>query len=286
MESQITLALQKSGRLSDDSIELISKCGIRLNRRGGQLKVPAQNFPLEVLFLRDDDIPEYVSDGVADIGIVGENLVVEKEREVQTLERLGFSKCRLSVAVPKAEKYEGPSSLQGKTIATTYVNSLSRFLEKHNVSAQVREIQGSAEVAPGIGLSDAICDLVSTGSTLLIHNLKEVEVVLRSEALLIGGPKVSEEKQAIIDRLLFRVRSVLKANESKYILVNVPNESVEHVVSLLPGLRSPTVFPLAQDGWSSVHAVINENDFWEKIDELKQAGAEGILVSPIEKMIA
>ncbi|MCI5066325.1 ATP phosphoribosyltransferase [bacterium] len=283
---RITLALQKSGRLSEDSTDLIARCGIELRRQGGRLKVSSGNFPLDILFLRDDDIPEYVSDGVADLGIVGQNIVREKGREVRVVEPLGFSRCRLSIAIPKAEEFSGPASLEGKTIATTYPNSLRGYLDEHGVRAQVREIQGSTEVAPGIGLADAICDLVSTGSTLLTHGLREVEVVLHSEAVLVSSPDLSSEKQKQVEELLFRLRSVLRARESKYILLNVPNESVDQVTALLPGLRSPTVFPLAESGWSSVHAVIEEGDFWHKIDELKRAGAEGILVSPIEKMIA
>ncbi|MCB0330402.1 MAG: ATP phosphoribosyltransferase [Bdellovibrionales bacterium] len=286
MAEAVTIALQKSGRLSEDSVDLISHCGIKINRRNGRLKVSASNFPLEVLFLRDDDIPEYVADGVADIGIVGQNLVHEKEREVRTLETLGFSRCRLSIAVPKAEAYQGPQSLSGKTIATTYIRSLERFLKENAISAKVREIQGSTEIAPGIGLADAICDLVSTGGTLLAHGLREVEVLLESEAVLIACPQLAAEKQRIVDDMLFRLRSVLKAKESKYILMNIPNEALGVVLPLLPGLRSPTVLPLAESGWSSVHTVINENDFWGKIDELKKAGAEGILVCPIEKVIS
>ncbi|MCB0319370.1 MAG: ATP phosphoribosyltransferase [Bdellovibrionales bacterium] len=287
----LRIAIQKSGRLSEESIELISRSGIQISRRGERLKTTASNFPLEILYLRDDDIPEYVANGVADIGIVGDNLVSEyrfgggEEEKIETLLELGFSRCRLSIAVPKADSYASPKSLTGKTIATTYKNSLAHFLKRHDVSATVREIQGSTELAPGIGLADAICDLVSSGSTLLSHGLKEVEVILDSQAILVGNADLSAAKREILSRLVFRIRSVLRARDSKYILLNVPDESLPAIMKLLPGLRSPAVVPLAEKGWNSVHTVIEESDFWEKIDELKRAGAEGILVSPIEKII-
>ena len=281
----LRLAIQKGGRLSRSSEELIAACGIQIERQGERLKVECRNFPLEIYFLRDDDIPEYVANSVVDIGIVGENLVFEKNKALTRLEKLGFSKCRLSIAVPYDLNYTDPSSLNGKTIATTYPHSLKTYLDNNNIDANVRSIRGSTEIAPTIGLSDIICDLVSTGSTLLAHGLREVAVVYDSEAVLVQSNTISVKKQEILNELLFRIRAVLRAKDSKYILMNVPNDSIRRVCDLLPGLRSPSIFPLAEDGWSSIHAVISESDFWEKISELRGAGAEGILVSPIEKRI-
>lgn len=281
----LRVAIQKSGRLYEDSIALILECGIRVNRADNKLKAPARNFPMELLYLRDDDIPEYVADGVADIGIVGENIITEKERSIEVSERLGFAKCRLSIAVPEQFNYQGTEDLNGLRIATTYPKTLSRFLEKKGVRAEIKEIRGSAEIAPSIGLSEAVCDLVSSGSTLMSNRLKEVEEVLSSEAVLIRTKKLPSEKIQILDKLLFRIRSVQKAKNSKYILLNAPNSSLPEIIEMLPGLKSPTVLPLAEAGWSSVHSVIDENDFWDVIENLKKAGAQGILVVPIEKMI-
>lgn len=281
----LRIAIQKSGRLSEDSRELIRECGVSLGRYDNKLKAQAFNFPAEFLFLRDDDIPEYVADGVADAGIIGENMVLEAGRKVRVLEKLGFSKCRLCIAVPKGVKYSGPHSLSGKSIATSYPRSLAGFLKKNKVKASIREVRGSTEIAPGIGLAYAICDLVSSGSTLMSNGLEETETILRSEAVLVRGAAMAPAKEDVLARLLFRVRSVLRARSSKYILMNVPDSRVQAVINLLPGLKSPTVSPLAVKGWSSVHTVINEDDFWGMIEKLKAAGANGILVCPIEKMI-
>lgn len=281
----LRVAIQKSGKLYDESIALILECGIRVNRADNKLKATAKNFPIELLYLRDDDIPEYVQDGVADIGIVGENIIIEKERNIEISERLGFAKCRLSIAVPEEFKYNGTEDLNGLRIATTYPKTLSQFLDAKGVKAEIIEISGSTEIAPSIGLSEAVCDLVSSGSTLLSNRLKEVEGVLNSEAVLIRSRELSNEKLIILDKLIFRIRSVQKAKNSKYIHLNVPNNSLPTIISLLPGLKSPTVLPLAETGWSSVRSVIDENDFWNVIENLKEAGAQGILVLPIEKMI-
>ena len=281
----LKLALQKSGRLSEDSLALIKECGIALNRHDKRLKTRAANFPIEILFLRDDDIPEYIADGVVDAGIIGENLLAERDRPVQVQERLGFSKCRLCIAVPKDAAYSGPQSLAGKSIATSYPTSLKRFLSSHRVEAAIREITGSTEIAPSIGLADAICDLVSSGSTLLSNGLREVETVLGSEAVLASAHDLPPEKASILQQLLFRVRAVLRARQYKYILLNAPDERLPDILNVLPGLKAPTVMPLAESGWSSVHTVIREDEFWERIERLKQAGAQGILVCPIEKLI-
>ena len=246
---------------------------------------PARNFPVEVLFLRDDDIPKYVEGGVADIGIIGENVFLESTREVQMLRKLGFSKCRMSLAIPKNQSYDGVQFLQGKRIATSYPNILKKFLDEHKVTASIHSISGSVEIAPGIGLADAVMDIVSTGSTLLSNGLKEVETVLVSEAILVGNHNLPAEKQAILDKLLFRMESVLKAKGFKYILLNAPNEKVEEIVNILPGMKSPTVLPLADKGWSSIHSVVDESKFWDIIDQLQDLGAQGILIVPIEKMI-
>ncbi|MBT33098.1 MAG: ATP phosphoribosyltransferase [Thalassobius sp.] len=285
MNNILRLAVQKSGRLSDGSMELIKSCGINVSNGIGKLKAKASNFPIEFFFLRDDDIPGYVADGVADIGIVGENVVVEKDKNVDIVHRLGFSRCRLSIALSKSASYNGPQDLNGKGIATSYPKLLEKFLDENGVKAEVHEISGSVEIAPSIGLAEAVCDIVSSGSTLFTNGLKEVETIFQSEAVLIANDKISAEKKDIIEKLLFRIKSLQQAKNNKYILLNAPESNVEEIKSLLPGMRSPTVVPLANKGWVSIHSVINENDFWEKIESLKAAGAEGILVVPIEKMI-
>ncbi len=281
----LRLAIQKSGRLHDDSIKLLKECGIDISNGVNKLKAEATNFPLEVFFLRDDDIPQYVEDGVADIGFVGENVVYEKEKEVVVVEKLGYGKCRLSIAVGRNEKYDSVHYLDNRKIATSYPVIVAEFLKKHHINAEIHEISGSVEIAPGIGLADAICDLVSSGSTLFMNGLKEVETILQSQAVLIRNPALDEEQLKILNKLLFRIQSVKKAKNTKYILLNAPNENLENIIGLLPGMKSPTVLPLAEAGWSSVHSVLNENDFWEIIEKLKDAGAQGILVIPIEKMI-
>ena len=281
----LKIAIQKSGRLYDDSVKLLKDCGIDLKNGMNKLKTEADNFPLEVYFLRDDDIPQYVEDAVADIGIVGENVLFEKNKQVQIVEKLGFGKCRLSIAVERKETYEGVNYLQGKKIATSYPVLVQNFLNDNQVIAEIHEISGSVEIAPGIGLADAIVDLVSSGSTLFMNGLKEVETVFKSEAVLIRNNDLKSQKQKLLDKLLFRIRAVRKARNNKYILLNAHNENLEKIISLLPGMKSPTVLPLAEAGWSSVHSVLNENEFWEIIEKLKDAGAQGILVVPIEKMI-
>jgi ATP phosphoribosyltransferase len=281
----LRIAVQKSGRLYEDSVKLLKECGIDLRNVKDRLKTVSENFPLEVFFLRDDDIPEYVEDGVADIGIVGQNVLGEKGRQVKLVESLGFGKCRLSIAIPKNMEYDGVSTLQGKRIATSYPRLVKEFLSKHNVQASIHEISGSVEIAPGIGLADVVADLVSSGCTLFMNGLKEVETILDSQAVLVSNNKLDQERMAILEKLLFRIRSVKRANKSKYVLLNAPNDQLEKIISLLPGMRSPTVLPLAESGWSSVHCVLSEEEFWDKIEQLKAAGAEGILVVPIEKMI-
>lgn len=285
METLLRIAIQKSGRLQEGSLELLKESGLSFSNGRDQLKTQARNFPVEVLFLRDDDIPQYVEDRVADVGIVGENIFVEKQKSNELVKRLDFAKCRLSIAIPRSDNYGGVTSLEGKNIATTYPNIVRNFLTKHNVHAGIHEISGSVEIAPGIGLADAICDIVSTGSTLLSNGLKEVEIVMQSEAVIIASKDLGEEKRTILDRLLFRIGAVQKARNSKYILLNCPNESIEKITSVIPGMKSPTIIPLARHGWSSLHSVVDENDFWERIDQLRSFGAEGILVIPIEKMI-
>jgi ATP phosphoribosyltransferase len=285
MPTRLRIAIQKSGRLYDDSLKLLKDCGIDLKNGINKLKTEAENFPMEVFFLRDDDIPQYVEDAVADIGIVGENVIYEKNKKVTVSERLGFGKCRLSVAVGRNEPYSDCNYLQDKKIATTYPVLVGKYLKEKNIRAEIHEISGSVEIAPGIGLSDAIVDLVSSGSTLFMNGLKEVETILHSEAVLIRHPALGAVEQLILDKLLFRIRSVRKARHTKYILLNAPNENLKEIISLIPGMKSPTVLPLAEAGWSSVHSVLNENDFWEIIEKLKEAGAQGILVVPIEKMI-
>jgi ATP phosphoribosyltransferase len=282
---KIKIAIQKSGRLYEDSLKLLKNCGIDLKQGLNKLKTEADNFPLEVYFLRDDDIPQYVEDAVADIGIVGENTVKEKKRQVTIIEKLGFGKCRLSVAVSRNTSYSGLESLNGKKIATSYPVILQQYLNDHQVQAEIHEISGSVEIAPGIGLADAIVDLVSSGSTLFMNGLKEAETILHSEAVLIKNDTLNNEQLALVDKLLFRLRAVKKASNNKYILLNAPNENLKKIIQLLPGMKSPTVLPLAEPGWSSVHSVLNENEFWDIIEKLKDAGAQGILVVPIEKMI-
>ncbi len=281
----VKLAIQKSGRLSEKSLQLLSECGIGFENGERRLVARAHNFPVELLFLRDDDIPQYVSDGVADAGIVGENIIAEKEYPVPVMEKLGFARCRLSLAVPKSVSYSGTEWLQGKRIATSYPGILKRFLTEKNLEADIHEISGSVEIAPGIGLADAIFDIVSSGSTLISNGLKEVETIMHSQAVLIKNAHLSQEKNQILDRMLFRIRAVQKAKSNKYILLNAPNESIPEITRLIPGMKSPTVIPLAMEGWSSLHSVVNENDFWEVIGKLKELGAQGILVIPIEKMI-
>jgi ATP phosphoribosyltransferase len=281
----LKIAIQKSGRLNEDSLKILKDCGISIENGNDQLKATASNFPLEVLYLRNSDIPQYVSDGVVDIAIVGDNLLIEKGNDLEIVERLGFSKCRVSVAVPKTFDYDGLKSLQGKKIATSYPNTVQRFFNGNGIDVEIHQISGSVEIAPNIGLSDAIVDIVSTGSTLFKNNLKEVEVILKSEAVLAVSPKIDPEKRELLQKLQFRIQSVLKARKSKYILMNVPNTKIQAVSSILPVLKSPTIMPLAEEGWSSLHSVINEDTFWEVIDRLKEAGAEGILVCPIEKMV-
>ena len=281
----LKIAIQKSGRLYDDSIRLLKECGIELNNGNKQLKAAAFNFPIEVFFLRDDDIPQYVYDGVADIGIVGENVLLEKAKDIDLVYRLGFGKCRLSVAVPKTMQFREISDLNGLKIATTYSTILQNYLTKNNIDAEIHEISGSVEIAPGIGLADAICDLVSSGSTLFTNGLKEVEVILQSEAVLTANKKLSAENKAILDKLLLRINAVKTAKNNKYILLNAPNNQLKNISGLLPGIKSPTIVPLAEEGWSSVQSVVKENDFWEVIEKLKSFEAEGIIVLPIEKML-
>ena len=281
---RIKIAIQKSGRLHEDSLRLLKECGIDISNGGNKLKSTAANFPMEVYFLRDDDIPQYVEDAVADAGIVGENVVYEKQKEVEVMEQLGFGKCRLSIAIDKSETYS-KESLNGKKIATSYPVILQEYLNRNKIDAEIHEISGSVEIAPGIGLADAICDLVSSGSTLFTNGLKEAETILESQSVLIRNKNLDSEKMRLLEKLLFRIRSVRKAKNNKYILLNAPNEKLQEIVSLLPGMKSPTVLPLAESGWSSVHSVIDENDFWDIIEQLKTAGAQGILVVPIEKMI-
>ena len=281
---KLRIAIQKSGRLYDDSIALLKECGIDLRNVKDRLKTESDNFPLEVFFLRDDDIPQYVEDGVADVGIVGENVLFEKCKEAEVLERLGFGKCRLSLAINKNEEFTA-NYLQGKKIATSYPVLLKKYLDENKISAEIHEISGSVEIAPGIGLADVICDLVSSGSTLFMNGLKEVETILQSQAVLVRNKELNEEQLKLVNRLLFRIRAVKKASKNKYILLNAPNDQLPKIFGLLPGMRSPTVLPLAEEGWSSVHSVLSEDEFWEKIEQLREAGAQGILVVPIEKMI-
>jgi ATP phosphoribosyltransferase len=282
---KIRIAVQKSGRLYEDSVKLLKECGIDLRNVKDRLKTESDNFPMEVFFLRDDDIPQYVEDGVADIGIVGENVLFEKNKKAEVVEELGFGKCRLSIAVPRSQQYEGVASLKGKRIATSYPFLVNSYLRQHNVEADIHEISGSVEIAPGIGLADVVADLVSSGSTLFMNGLKEVETILQSQAVLIKNNGLGQAQLDLLEKLLFRIRSVKKAKRNKYILLNAPNEKIKDIIALLPGMKSPTVLPLAESGWSSVHSVLNEDEFWDKIEQLKTAGAQGILVIPIEKMV-
>lgn len=283
--NKIRIAIQKSGRLYEDSVQLLKECGIDLRNVKDRLRTQSDNFPLEVFFLRDDDIPQYVEDGVADIGIVGENVLYEKNKNVESVESLGFGKCRLAIAIPRGQQYEGIASLQGKRIATSYPYLVNKYLKEFNVEADIHEISGSVEIAPGIGLADVVADLVSSGSTLFMNGLKEVEVILRSQAVLIKNNHLNDTQLQLLERLLFRIRSVKKAKRNKYVLLNAPNEKLEEIIALLPGMKSPTVLPLAESGWSSVHSVLSEDEFWDKIEKLKAAGAQGILVVPIENMV-
>ncbi len=283
--SKLKIAIQKSGRLSEKSLKLLKECGIKISNGGRKLKAEAKNFPVEILFLRDDDIPQYVEQGVADIGILGENEVWEKDKNVLAIEKLGFAGCKLSLAILKDENYTGINYFQHKKIATSYPKILQKFFNEKGIKVFIEEIGGSVEIATGIGLADAIFDIVSTGSTLLMNGLKEVEVVTKSEAVLISNAALIEEKQAILDKLLFRIKAVKSASENKYILLNAPNSALENICKALPGMKSPTILPLAEEGWSSLHSVVKEDEFWDVIDQLKSFGAQGILVVPIEKMV-
>ena len=283
--NKLKIAIQKTGRLSEKSLELLKECGIKLSNGDRKLKTEAANFPLEILFLRDDDIPQYVEQGVADIGILGENEVWEKNKNVQEIRKLGFANCRMSLAIPKDEDYKGLDWFRNKKVATSYPKILKKYFDKKNIQVEIEEIGGSVEIATGIGLANAIFDIVSTGSTLLMNGLKEVEVVVKSEAVLIAGRSLSKEKEQILDKLLFRIKAVKNSSENKYILLNAPNNALEAISSVLPGMKSPTILPLAEEGWSSLHSVIREDEFWDVIDQLKDLGAQGILVVPIEKMI-
>ncbi|MCB0651613.1 MAG: ATP phosphoribosyltransferase [Saprospiraceae bacterium] len=283
--SKLKIAIQKSGRLHEDSLKLLKDCGISINNGKDQLKVNVPNFPMEILYLRNSDIPQYLEDGVADIAIIGENLLVEQQKQVEVVEKLGFSKCRVSLAVPKEIETDDLSYFEGKKIATSYPNTLQAFLQKNKINAEIHVISGSVEIAPNIGLADGICDIVSSGSTLFKNGLQETQVILQSEAVLARSLKLDEAQEAILSRLVFRIKSVLRAKNTKYILMNVPNDKIEAVSAILPVLKSPTVLPLAEEGWSSLHSVIDEDKFWNVIDELKQAGAEGILIIPVDKMV-
>ncbi|WOD43327.1 ATP phosphoribosyltransferase [Hwangdonia lutea] len=283
--SKLKIAVQKSGRLNEDSMKLLKDIGIYIDNGKDQLKASAKGFPVEVFYLRNGDIPQYLKDGVVDAAIIGENVLIEKGNDIKVAEKLGFSTCRVCIAVPKSSTYNSIKELNGKRIATSYPNTVQNFLNENGVNAKLHIINGSVEIAPNIGLADAIVDIVSSGSTLFKNNLKEVEVILKSEAVLAVSPLLSEEKQAILNTIQFRIQSVLKGRQSKYILLNAPNEKIDDIISLLPGMKSPTVLPLAQEGWSSVHSVINKNEFWDVIEALKANGAQGILVCPIEKMV-
>ena len=283
--TRLKIAIQKSGRLNEDSLKILKECGISISNGLDQLKSTVQNFPMEIMYLRNSDIPQYLIDGVVDIAIIGDNILVEKGDGIKVLEKLNFSKCRVSIAVPKTFKYNSIKDLEGKKIATSYPVTLNSYLDKNGVNAELHQISGSVEIAPNIGLADAICDIVSSGSTLFRNNLEEVEVMFKSEAVLAVSPLISNDKNEILERLRFRIQSVLKARRSRYILMNAPNDKIKEIIQILPGMRSPTVLPLAEEGWSSIHTVIEKNKFWEVIDELKSLGAEGILVVPIEKMV-
>ncbi len=283
--SKLKIAIQKSGRLNEESLKLLKSCGMKIDNGKDQLKVNVPNFPIEILYLRNSDIPQYLEDGVVDVAIVGENLLIEKNKDVTVLEKLGFSKCRVSFAVPKDVVIENPSYFNGRKIATSYPNTVKKFFVEKNIQADIHVISGSVEIAPNIGLADGICDIVSSGSTLFKNGLKEIDVILKSEAVLASSRNLTNSNQEILDRLIFRIKAVLRAKNSKYILMNLPNDKIAEVSSILPVLKSPTILPLAQEGWSSLHSVIDEDKFWEVIDELKIAGAEGILVVPIDKIV-
>lgn len=283
--SKLKIAVQKSGRLNEDSMKILKAIGISIDNGKDQLKASARNFPLEVFYLRNGDIPQYLRDGVVDAAIIGENVLVEKGEDITIVERLGFSKCKVSIAVPKSSDAKSLKDLEGKRIATSYPNTVNQFLDKAGIKANLHKINGSVEIAPNIGLADGICDIVSSGSTLFKNGLKEIEVLLTSEAVLATSPQISKENQAVIDKMQFRLQSVLKGRRNKYVLLNAPNNKLDKIVEILPGMNSPTILPLAKQGWSSLHSVINKNDFWDVIDELKANGAEGILVCPIENMV-
>ena len=283
--NKLKIAIQKNGRLSEKSLNLLLECGIKISNGDRKLRAEAKNFPVEVLFLRDDDIPQYVEQGVADIGILGENEVWEKDKDVLVIEKLGFANCKLSLAIPKDENYTSLEYFQNKRVATSYPKILQKYFDQKGIKVLIEEIGGSVEIATGIGLADAIFDIVSTGSTLLMNGLKEVEVVTKSEAVLISNLSLNPEMQAILDKLLFRIKSVKNASENKYILLNAPTASVEDICKILPGMKSPTILPLAEEGWCSLHSVVKEDEFWDVIDQLKTFGAQGILVVPVEKMV-
>jgi ATP phosphoribosyltransferase len=282
---KLKIAVQKSGRLNEDSLKLLKDCGISIDNGRDQLKAEAKNFPIEIYYLRNGDIPQYLKDGVVDCAIIGENVLVEKGNGITIAEKLGFSKCRVSLAIPKGEKYTNILDLQGKRIATSYPETTKNYLAKKGIEADLHIISGSVEIAPSIGLADAICDIVSSGSTLFKNNLKEVEVMMKSEAVLAVSPTISVQMQQILGKLQFRIQSVLKGRNSRYVLLNAPNNKLKEITSILPGMKSPTILPLLEEGWSSIHSVVNQDEFWDVIDKLKQAGAEGILVCPIEKMV-
>ncbi len=283
--SKLKMAIQKSGRLNADSIQLLKSCGIRIENGKDQLKVSVPNFPIEILYLRNSDIPQYLEDGVVDAAIIGENLLIEQNKKVTVVQKLGFSKCRVSLAVPKSVNTQGPSYFNGKKIATSYPNTVRKYFSERKIQPEIHVISGSVEIAPNIGLADGICDIVSSGSTLYKNGLKEMDIVLKSEAVLACSTQINENKKELLNRLMFRIAAVLRAKNSRYVLMNVPNEKIEKVSSILPVLKSPTILPLAEEGWSSLHSVIDENMFWEVIDELKTAGAEDIVVTPIDKMV-
>ncbi len=283
--SKLKIAIQKNGRLYEESLQLLKDCGIFINNGKDQLKVSVDNFPLEIMYLRNSDIPQYLEDGVVDIAIVGENILVEKQKDIKIIQKLGFSNCRVSLAIPKDVENDSLTYFQGKKIATSYPNTLKNFLLKNQISADIHVISGSVEIAPNIGLADGICDIVSSGSTLFKNGLKETVILLKSEAVLAKNSKLFKEKELILDKFLFRIKAVLKAKNSKYILMNVPDNKIQEVSNVLPVLKSPTVIPLAERGWSSIHSVIDEDRFWEVIDELKDKGAQDILIIPIDKMV-
>jgi len=283
--SKLRIAVQKSGRLNEDSMRILKDIGISIDNGKDQLKASARNFPVEVFYLRNGDIPQYLKDGVVDAAIIGENVLIEKGNDLNVVEKLGFSTCKVCIAVPKSAKYSSIKDLEGKRIATSYPNTVQSYLDANGVKANLHIINGSVEIAPNIGLADAICDIVSSGSTLFKNNLKEVDTILKSEAVLAASPILSKEKQVILDKIQFRIQSVLKGRNSKYVLLNAPNDKIQDIINVLPGMKSPTVLPLAEEGWSSVHSVISKNEFWDVIDELKTNGAQGILVCPIEKMV-